>query len=130
MDSGVADSVAPPSVGKGFAIHESAGSKVGQTYLTADGTPLPNLGEKAIVAETSEGNVFSLGFQVANVTKPLAAVGKICDAGNWVTFGPQSGYIESTKSGVVTEFQRENGVYMLEVWARAPNQTPGFARQG
>ena len=128
VDSGAAESVAPPTVGQAFAAMESEGSKRGQLYITADGTRLPNLGQKSIVAETSEGNVVSFGFQLADVTKPLASVGKMCDAGNQVTFGPHGGQILNLMTGRVTEFKRANGVYVLDAWASAKGQ--GFARQG
>ena len=128
VDSGAAESVAPPAVGQAFAVMESEGSKCGQQYITADGHRIPNLGQKSIFAETNEGNVVSLGFQLAEVTKPLASVGKMCDAGNQVVFGPQGGHILNLMSGRVTEFKRANGVYILEAWASAANQ--GFAWQG
>ena len=132
IDSGAAENVAPPTVGKGFAIVESAGSKRGQQYITADGSRIPNLGQKAIIAETAEGNLFTLGFQMANVTKPLASVGRMCDAGNSVVFGPRGGYIQNMQTGQVTEFKRLNGVYLLEAWAQGDYSASGsgFTRQG
>ena len=124
VDSGAADSVAPPSVGRSFRVRESEGSRAGQKYVTADGTTLANLGEKCIKATTNEGHCVSLGFQMADVTKPLASVGRICDSGNEVSFGPNSGCIYNVKTGCMTEFRRVNGVYVLEAWADAT----GFAR--
>ena len=124
VDSGAAESVAPPSVGRGFRVRESEVSRVGQKYVTADGTALANLGEKCIKATTNEGHCVNLGFQMAEVTKPLASVGRICDSGNEVTFGPNGGVIYNAMTGCVTEIKRTNGVYVLEAWA----ETTGFAR--
>ena len=124
VDSGAAESVAPPSVGRSFQIQESEGSRAGQKYVTADGTALVNLGEKCIKATTNEGHCVNLGFQMADVTKPLASVGRICDSGNEVSFGPNGGYIYNTMTGCVTEIKRVNGVYVLEAWV----DSAGFAR--
>ena len=44
IDSGAAESVAPPSLGRGYAIKGSEGSRRGQSYLTADGNRLEDKG--------------------------------------------------------------------------------------
>ena len=54
MDSGAAESVAPPSVAPRVKIEESDGSRRGQTYLSASGDRLPNLGEKKLDVTTSD----------------------------------------------------------------------------
>ena len=76
--------MAPPTLGRGYEIKESEGSRRGQSYLTADGNRLENKGQKRIPAQTTEGNRFNLNFQIAGVTRPLMSVGKVCDAGNSV----------------------------------------------
>ena len=54
---------------------------------------------------------------MADVTKPLASVGRMCDAGNQVCFGPLGGAIYNLATGAVSEFKRVNGVYVMEAWA-------------
>ena len=120
IDSGAAESVAPSSIGRGYSIKESEGSKRGQSYLTADGNRLTNQGQKKIPAETNEGNRYNLNFQIAGVTKPLMSVGKVCDAGNIVIFDDYGGRIRNKSTGKTTWFERKNGVYMLSAWTKAP----------
>ena len=134
IDSGAADNVAPPSIGRGYNVVESEGSRRGQYYLTADGNRLPNQGQKRILAESGEGNVFNMNFQIAGVTRPLMSVGKVCDRGNIVTFDSTGGYITNAASGMATRFERKNGVYVLTTWARVPSSgsppPSDFHRQG
>ena len=93
MDSGAAESVAPPSVCHHLPMQESAGSKRGQEYHTANGAKLVNQGQRRIKAVTEEGVDVQMTYQVANVTKPLNSVSKICDQGNIVVFSKNGGCI-------------------------------------
>ena len=65
---------------------------------------------------------FEMGFaenmQVADVSKLLAAVSQICDAGNKVVFDNNGSYIESKQSGMRTAMRRENGVYKFDMWVK------------
>ena len=54
---------------------------------------MPNLGEKKVHFKTKDGLNSSITFQVTKVKKPLAAVSKITEKGNWVCFGPSEAYI-------------------------------------
>ena len=126
IDSGAAENVAPPSIGRGYSVNDSEGSRRGQYYLTADGNKLPNLGQKTIPAESNEGNQFNMNFQIAGVTKPLMSVGKICDRGNVVTFDASGGSIYSPATGMTTRFQRKNGVYMLTAWTKVAPSSSGL----
>ena len=81
MDSGAAESVAPADIAPWVPISESVGSKRGQTYMSACGEKLPNLGEKQMKVWTNEGKPAMATFQCADVTRPLCSVSKICDQG-------------------------------------------------
>ena len=50
--------------------------------MAASGSVIRNEGEKKISAYTDEGMPIDLTWQIAGVKKPLASVGRICDAGN------------------------------------------------
>ena len=119
IDSGAAESVAPPSMLPWVAVKESEGSKRGQTYMSASGDRLPNLGEKAFKFVTETGRVAAATYQVADVTRALCSVSRICDKGSSVTFTAAGGYIESPH-GVRTPFRRENNVYILDAWVQGP----------
>ena len=71
----------------------SRGSKIGVTYVAANGNKMPNLGEKRVKFKTKDGMNSSIMFQVTKVKKPLAAVSRITEKGNWVCFGPDEAYI-------------------------------------
>ena len=74
-------------------------------------------------------SVLSLGFQVSDVQKPLAAVWRIAEKGNVVQFGPrdEENFIRNVESGKVINMVRKAGSYVIEVDYVA--QEPGFTRQ-
>ena len=135
MDSGAADSVAPCAIAEEVPMLESPGSRNGQQYLTADGTKLPNKGQKSFTAMTSEGRSIGVTYQMADVSRPLNSVGRICDRDNAVVFTKTTGFILNLWTQEKTRFSREEGVYALRTWipksARsAARASPDFARQG
>ena len=132
MDSGAINSVAPASVST-VPLAESKGSLNGMQYHTADGTRIPNLGQKTLAAISDEGTPISQTFQIAEISRPLTSVGELADAGNVVVFGRKGGYVYNVDSGRRLDFSREHGVYLLRTWIQEPSQdenNPSFARQG
>ena len=71
--------------------------------IAASGNRMPNLGEKKVHFKTKDGLNSSITFQVTKVKKPLAAVSKITEKGNWVCFGPSEAYIENVATGKRTK---------------------------
>ena len=61
--------------------------------MAANGSTIRNEGEKKISAYTDEGMPIDMTWQIAGVKKPLASVGRICDAGNVAIFTDRGGYI-------------------------------------
>ena len=136
MDSGAADSVAPGTIAENVVVTESTGSKSGQKYMTADGTKISNQGQKSFTTITEDGRAVGVTYQIADISRPLNSVGRICDKGNAVVFMKDGGYVMNLWSGERTRFSREEGVYILKTWV--PRSTlpspgasaPGFPRQG
>jgi hypothetical protein len=126
IDSGAAESVAPSSMAPWVPVQPSEGSKRGLVYMSASGAKLPNQGEKQFSMMTSEGNWAEATFQVADVTRPLCSVTKVCDKGNRVVFEANGGYIENLATGVCTSFARQNNVYVMDMFVEEPS---GFAGQ-
>eukprot|EP00973_Karenia_brevis_P041300 5715833-Karenia_brevis.AAC.1 len=58
-----------------------------------------NHGERDLVLGTQAGNIKSMRFQVADVTKPLASVMRICQAEHRVVFDSDGSYIEDKHTG-------------------------------
>ena len=125
LDSGAAESVAPSSVAPWVKTCESVGSRNGQTYQSASGTKIANEGEKRLQVVTEDGIEAEATYQVADVTRPLSAVSKICDKGNIVVFTQEGGFIQNSM-GNRTVFRRENNVYMMDLYIKAPKD---FHRQ-
>ena len=136
VDSGAVDSVAPTSTIPSVPAKESVGSQAGQTYYSADGTPIPNKGEKAFRAWTDEGVQIGQTFQMADVTRPLCSVGRMTDQNNMVIFGRKGGYILNLVDWSAIYFPRNQGVYTLRTWVRRATPSkkssalPPFVRQG
>lgn len=138
MDSGAADAVAPCSVASSVPVVESLGSRVGQNFMTADGTRLPNKGQKSVVGVSEEGQKLGFTFQMADVSRPLASIGKICDKNKVVLFTKQGGFVLDLASRERTRFNREEGVYLMRTWipktnstsSRSRREAPSFTRQG
>ena len=71
---------------------------------------MTNKGEKKVGFRTT-----SITFQVTDVKKPLAAVSKIVEKGNWVCFGPEEAYIYNVATERQTKLDLINGTYSLDV---------------
>ena len=93
----------------------SKGSASGVTYIAANGNRMTNKGEKKVHFKTQDGISSSITFQVTDVKKPLAAVSKIVEKGNWVCFGPGEAYIYNIATEKQTKLDLINGTYSLDV---------------
>ena len=84
---------------------------------------------------TQEGQWKNLKFQVCDVTRPLASVAKIVDAGHTVVFGPSwrgGSYILNIETKEETWLTEKDGVFVLDA-AVAPTKwqaRPSFVGQG
>ena len=75
-------------------------------------------------------------FVVTDVTKPLAAVSAIVEAGNRVVFDKQGSFVQNTTTGERIELTCEKGTYTMEVdvdmigvCAADEADSSGFTRQ-
>ena len=87
-------------------------------------------GEKTATFKAGgEGAVVSLGFQVSDVQKPLAAVWRIAEKGNIVQFGPddKDNFIQNVDTKKKILMVRNGGSYVIQ--ADYVAQEPGFSRQ-
>ena len=134
MDSGAAESVAPSGVAPWVEIQESPGSREGREYLSASGDTLKNLGEKKLEVYTHEGMPAQTTFQIADVTRPLCSIAKVCDKGNRVVFDSSGGYVEDSW-GHKSYFNRKGNIYTMSLFALDPGCAEssgmplGFPRQ-
>ena len=71
-------------------------------------------------------------FQACDVTKPLASVKRMMDAGHAVVFSPEEAggsFIMNLATGEDEPLMEEDGNYFMDVWIPPPDRLPGFARQ-
>ena len=130
-DSGAADHVSPKNVATHIRTQETSASRQGMKYVAANGHKIANEGQKAIRGLTSDGRPLNMTWQVAEVKRPLASIGRICDAGNTAIFTKTGGHVvpEHTlrktldmleKTGESLKMDREGGVYNFKLWIPRP----------
>ena len=123
LDSGAGEHVADETSAPAYAVEESEGSKVGQNFVTAGGGRLRNRGQLKLNLRADNGRKgrdVRLTFQVANVTRPLLSVSKICDAGFVVKFTSEMAIVEDKKGKEVCRFIRRKGLYIASMKLRNP----------
>ena len=111
-----------------YPIAESRASKMGVKYASATGEEIANLGQVVLPMLTSEGTKRRMTMQAAEVSKPLASVKRICEAGHTVVFDETGSFMFDKTTGEVNYFREEAGNYMLDVWI-PPNRAGDFPRQ-
>ena len=93
------------------------------------------MGQQMLRVQTNEGRDAKVVYQIAEVSRPLIAVSATCGSGNSVVYTPQGGFIMNCQSGRRTHFERNGGIYELDLWVRNENmqnghQPAGFPWQG
>ena len=133
MDSGASKSVCQPHMAPHYSLQESVGSKSGRAFKCAGKTSIPNLGQKHFDIMSLDESVGKARYQVADISRPLNSVSEICDGGGrhgpQVTFGRTGGVIYNLDTGKETYFEREEGIYILELWI-PPQNSEYFRRPG
>ena len=131
LDSGAGDHVISMLDLPGAVVRDSRGSRSGQHFLAAGGQRLPNQGEMALtlIDERTSATVDSV-FQVAEVTRPLWSVGKVCDKGYKVLFDALKAEIfKNLGDAPLCTFERKGGLYIGRLKVKNPRHE-GFARPG
>ena len=120
MDSGAIDWVTPASTAPDVPLEETEASREGMYYIAANGTKVPNHGQKRIQGTTNGTDMVNCIMQVADVKKTLGAVNRIADAGNTVVFSKKGSYIQNEKTGQKTDIESKNGRYTFKIYRRKP----------
>ena len=129
VDSGAADHVGPPGFIPKVQIVESEGSRTGRRYVAANGSKVPNLGEKAVKMMTDEYLQVKVTWQMADVKKPLLSVHKLIAGGQVVILDKRCPRIISP-GGWVTKLRSRNGLFELDLWVKDEDEKKvGFHRQ-
>jgi len=123
VDSGASESVVNEGMLNGVETLEGPDMKRGIKYEVADGTLIPNLGEKKYEAVCDAGVRRHMRSQVCDVNRALLSVHRCVQAGNRVVFAASGSYIEDEASGEVMPLREQGGMYMLKLWVK--NQSFG-----
>ena len=92
IDSGVCDNVIDAEeLLPNFKVHQTKALTSGVKYASPTGEEIPNLGEVMLAMITFEGTKKKMRMKAAAVSRPLASVKKICEAGHMVIFDDQVG---------------------------------------
>ena len=131
-DSGAADHVAPKNVATHLRVQETSASRQGMKYVAANGHKIANEGQKTVKGLTDEGMPLGMTWQVAEVKRPLASIGRMCDAGNAAVFTKKGGYVVPEEmlsktlealnkaKGNSPKMKREGGIYNFKLWIPRP----------
>jgi hypothetical protein len=129
MDSGAAESVIP--VGE-VPEYPPTPLKEMVYYQTASGETIANEGEQVLPVLTENGHELkAMTFQACDVTKPLASVKRVVDAGHVVVFGPPEiggSYVMNLSTWECEPLIEEDGNYNMNLWVPDPRLLESFGR--
>ena len=127
VDSAAEESVCPKEWGSQYPLQKP---EKWMRFVTASGGQMGHYGERHATFKVGpESSVMSLGFQVSDVRKPLAAVHRIAEKGNRVQFGPsdEDNFIQSIATGTKIYMIKKGGSYVIP--AEMVVEDLGFPRQ-
>ena len=117
VDSGATETVMGERTLAGVIdISDSPAMRRGVTYEVADGTTIPNLGERKFLAISEEGVARGITAQVCAVNKTLMSVSKVVNKGNRVVFDDEGSYIQDKTTGDVSWMRQAGGMYYIDLW--------------
>ena len=124
LDSGCVDHLADMADIPGYAcvLESSPGSRRGQRYIVGDGGKVKNEGQVRLQMTTTDGSSKDLCsvFQVAEITRPLMSVSRICDQDLDCWFSKKFAKILDSDGKVLAVFERVGGLYEAKMKLRAP----------
>ena len=124
--SGAGETVVGEAELESVDIVDGDARRRGVKYEVADGTLIPNLGEKRFRAVTEEGYEKGIVAQVCGVSKSLLSVRRVVENGGTVVFKIGEGYIDGANGDRIWMKERD-GVYTLKLWVRK-GEKGGFKR--
>ena len=127
VDSGAAVSVCPLGYAPEIPIAHSTRNAL---LRTASGAHIEHAGQKSIQYEHDGGGTVNVNFEVADVTRPLVAVGELQRRGMTVVMGPHGSFVTRGRvtkpSGDSLNLEHSNGAYWMRM-SRGENGTQVLA---
>ena len=137
LDSGCCDHIVDIADCPGYAcvLGPSPGSKRGQKFVVGNGGRVKNQGQVDLQMGAKDGSGFHSVFQVAEITRPLMSVSRICDQDLICIFDKTQAQVlnPARSNAVVATFERDGGLYTCSMRLRAPkpaavDPATGFTR--
>ena len=127
-------SVMPIASWEGIDVIENELSRNGAEYEVANGSTIPNLGERRCeVMMVRSLQLKRITFPVADVQKPLLSISGCADMGFDCFLGQNGGQLRHRVTGELIPLERHGSLYTVRMWARQdPNARPDqrFGGQG
>ena len=128
VDSGAAEHVIPTGMVPQHLVQEGESKRKGVHYIAANGSRIPNRGQRRVRLETKDSTNPQMTFQITDVKKPLASVAKICGYNNRVIFDDEGSYIENKITGERINIAKENNTYVIDCMMKLEDEC--FHRPG
>ena len=114
--------------GYGRFLTESDGSRRKQNFIVGNGQKVPNDGQLLPNLESdAEGNrKIKSTFQVAEVSRPLMSVSRVCDQGMTCTLTDSHAPVLDNTEMTVVKLERRGGLYIARMRLKPPG---GFVGQ-
>jgi len=122
MDSGASVTVASPDCAAAYEVTEGAAAKAGTMYEIADGTSIPNLGEKTIAVMNCNGTVTAKTQQVAAVSNHLTSVRQEMKGNKIVIFDEEGCFSFNKLTGEVVPIEDNGMNFIMEEWVVPLNE--------
>ena len=124
VDSGAYESVIDAAeLVAGDEVQETRSSRSGLVYASATGEEIPNLGDALLPMMTKQNTKRSIKMQVAEVSRPLAGVKRMCGASQVVVFDEDGSFILNKMTGEIpAQKSQATTCSMLVFFQKAPRQ--------
>ena len=132
VDSAADESVCPQDWAKEFKTREVSEDRR-MRLRSASGGRINHFGEKTVnFTSGDQDSIMSMGFQVCDVQRPLAAVWRMVEKGNIVQFGPRAEENFIYKPGTQTKvmLRRKGRYFVLDAELVKLESPPGFRGRG
>ena len=134
LDCGCCDHTVDLADAPGYAavLHPLPGSQRNEHFVVGNGERVANRGQIKLRMKSKEddGVLMSSVFQVAEITRPLMSVSRICDQGMSCVFEKTHARVVDSNGNAVARFERDGGLYTctMRLWCPEARNEPGFAR--
>ena len=123
VDSGAFDCVTSRKRFPHLKVQATPESERGENWTCAGGKKIPKEGEMIINWMTTKGESHKVKMKVGDVQRTLISAGRLNERGNDVVLSKRNPRIV-TKHGQVIPLQKKQGMFILEMWHKVPNNAP------